>query len=129
MNTLQGLILFAHGARDARWSEPFAEVAARIQAQRPELVVRLAFLEFMAPTLAEAGTELAAAGCTKVTVLPMFLGVGGHVRRDLPQMLDAMRVAAPNCHIDVTAAIGEQDSVMQAMALAAIELLPKASPP
>ena len=129
MNTLQGLILFAHGARDARWSEPFAEVATRIQTLRPELVVRLAFLEFMAPTLAEAGAELAAAGCTKITVLPMFLGVGGHVRRDLPQMLDAMRLATPNCQIDVTAAIGEQDSVMQAMALAAIELLAKASPP
>ena len=129
MNTLQGLILFAHGARDARWSEPFADVAARIQALRPELMVRLAFLEFMAPTLAEAGSELAAAGCTKISVLPMFLGVGGHVRRDLPQMLDAMRLTTPNCQIDVTAAIGEQDNVMQAMALAAVELLPRTDTP
>jgi sirohydrochlorin cobaltochelatase len=31
----QGLILFAHGARDPRWAEPFEAVAARCRAQRP----------------------------------------------------------------------------------------------
>jgi len=46
-----GLILFAHGARDPRWALPFEAVAARVRAQRPGVPVRLAFLEFMAPTL------------------------------------------------------------------------------
>ena len=123
----QGLILFAHGARDARWSEPFADVAARIRALRPDVPVRLAFLEFMSPNLLQAGTELTAAGCTHICVLPMFLGVGGHVRRDLPQMLDDMRQALPQCHIQVTTAIGEEDSVMQAMALAAARALSNGS--
>ncbi len=127
MSPAQGLILFAHGARDARWSEPFAEVASRIRALQPAVQVRLAFLEFMAPTLGQAGTDLAAAGCTRIQVLPMFLGVGGHVRRDLPQMLDEMRLALPECRIDVAAAIGEDDSVMQAMALAAVRLIANAS--
>jgi sirohydrochlorin cobaltochelatase len=120
---MQGLILFAHGARDPRWSEPFAEVASRIASLRPDVTVRLAFLEFMSPTLAAAGAELAEAGCTSITVLPMFLGVGGHVRRDLPQMLGAMRAGLPNCQIEVAAAIGENSDVMQAMALAAAALL------
>ena len=123
----QGLILFAHGARDARWSEPFADVAARIRALRPDVQVRLAFLEFMSPNLLQAGAELTAAGCTRICVLPMFLGVGGHVRRDLPQMLDDMRQALPQCHIQVTTAIGEEDSVMQAMALAAARALSNGS--
>ncbi|MFY7857790.1 MAG: sirohydrochlorin chelatase, partial [Rubrivivax sp.] len=53
-----GLILFAHGARDPRWSAPFEAVAAQVRAQRPGLSVRLAFLEFMSPSLPEAAAAL-----------------------------------------------------------------------
>ena len=119
-----GLILFAHGARDPRWAAPFEAVAAAVRAARPGLPVRLAFLEFMAPTLPEAGHELAAAGCTQLTVLPMFLGAGGHVRKDLPLLLDELRAAHPGLVVTLQPAIGEIDSVVAAMAAAALAQLP-----
>ena len=117
------LILFAHGARDPRWAAPFEAVAARVRAQRPDLPVRLAFLEFMAPTLPEAGAELAALGCTDLQVLPMFLGAGGHVRKDLPLLIDAMRSAHPGLRVHLQPAIGEVHSVTTAMADAALTAL------
>ena len=55
----QGLLLFAHGARDERWAQPFEAVAARVRARAPEVEVRLSFLEFMTPGLVDAGTMLA----------------------------------------------------------------------
>ena len=55
-----GLILFAHGARDARWREPFDRLQALV-AQRHPGPVALAFLELMSPDLAQAATQLAAA--------------------------------------------------------------------
>jgi sirohydrochlorin cobaltochelatase len=117
------LILFAHGARDPRWSAPFEAIAARVRDARPGVPVRLAYLEFMSPTLPEAGAELAAAGCHRVDVLPMFLGAGGHVRRDLPLMLDALRQAHPQVVFTLHGAIGEDDAVADAMAAAAARLL------
>ena len=119
-----GLILFAHGARDPRWAAPFEAVAAAVRAARPGLPVRLAFLEFMAPTLPEAGAGLAAAGCTHITVLPMFLGAGGHVRKDLPLLLDELRAAHSGLVVTLQPAIGEIDSVVAAMAAAALAQLP-----
>ena len=118
-----GLILFAHGARDPRWAAPFEAVAARVRQQRPGLPVRLAYLEFMSPTLPEAGAELAAAGCTALEVLPMFLGAGGHARKDLPLLLEALRAAHPGLAVQLQPAIGEIDSVTAAMADAALALL------
>jgi sirohydrochlorin cobaltochelatase len=118
-----GLILFAHGARDPRWSAPFEAVASRVRAARPAAAVRLAYLEFMAPTLIEAGAELAAAGCRSVQVLPMFLGAGGHVRRDLPLLVDALRAAHPAVSFTLHGAIGELDAVADAMADAAVDTL------
>lgn len=120
-----GLVLFAHGARDPRWAAPFEAVATAVRAARPGLPVRLAFLEFMAPTLPAAGAELAAAGCTHVTVLPMFLGAGGHVRKDLPLLLDELRAAHPGLVVSLQPAVGEIDEVVAAMAAAALARLPE----
>lgn len=115
-----GLILFAHGARDPRWSAPFEAVAALVRTQRPDLPVRLAFLEFMTPSLPEAAQALYEQGCRRLCVLPMFLGVGGHVRKDLPALLEAISLAHPDLSVRLSPAIGEQDDVVQAMAAAAL---------
>jgi sirohydrochlorin cobaltochelatase len=112
----QGLILFAHGARDPTWAAPFESVAALVRERRPSWLVRLAFLEFMTPTLAEAGTALAAAGCKRIELLPMFLGTGGHVRRDLPLLLHGLREAHPQVEFVLHPAIGEMPAVHRAMA-------------
>jgi sirohydrochlorin cobaltochelatase len=118
-----GLILFAHGARDPRWATPFEAVAALVRAREPAAPVRLAYLEFMAPSLPEAGAELVAAGCQAVAVLPMFLGAGGHVRKDLPLLMDAMRAAHPGVDFRLHTAVGEQDGVMAVMADVAVQAL------
>lgn len=118
-----GLILFAHGARDPRWAAPFEAVAAQVRAQQPGAAVRLAFLEFMAPSLPEAGAELAAAGCREVTVLPMFLGAGGHVRKDLPLLMDQLRATHPAVRFTLHTAVGEMPGVVAAMAAVAVAAL------
>jgi sirohydrochlorin cobaltochelatase len=70
----QALVLFAHGARDPRWAEPFEAVASRIRAAAPGLPVVLAFLELMAPSLGDAVGDLVAAGATRVDVPPSRSG-------------------------------------------------------
>jgi sirohydrochlorin cobaltochelatase len=116
----RGLLLFAHGARDPRWAEPFEAVAARARLHQPTWIVQLAFLELMSPTLRAAGHALAAAGCERIDVVPLFLGTGGHVRTDLPLLLDELRAAHPGVRWQLQRAIGEQTSVIDAMADAAV---------
>ena len=112
----QAIILFAHGARDPMWSRPFEAVADHLRALRPGTTVRLAYLEFMSPTLLESGEALAQAGATAVSVVPMFLGAGGHVRRDLPRLLDTLQQQHPQVRWSLQPAIGEAQAVIEAMA-------------
>ena len=124
-----GLVLFAHGARDPAWAAPFEAVAARTRQLQPDAAVRLAFLEFMAPSLPEAGAAMAAEGCTHVAVLPLFLGAGGHVRKDLPHLVDALRQAHPGVRFTLHRAVGEADAVVAAMAgVAAASLSERTDP-
>jgi sirohydrochlorin cobaltochelatase len=119
---MTGLLLFAHGARDPGWAAPFEDIARRIRSRAPSLRVELAFLEFMSPTLAQAGRDLAAAGCERVVVVPLFLGVGGHVRKDLPALLAALASQYPQVRWQLQPAIGEIDAVVEAMAQAVFEM-------
>ena len=116
----RAIVLFAHGARDPRWAEPFEAVAARVRAAAPECDVALAFLELMTPALGDAVGGLVAAGAARVDVVPLFLGTGGHLRRDLPQLVDALRGAHAGVDIRLHAAIGEHAVVVEAMAAAAV---------
>ncbi len=125
----RGVLLFAHGARDPNWALPFRAVAERVQARDPDLIVQLAFLEFMTPALAEAGAALATAGCAHVDVVPLFLGAGGHVRKDLPELLADLRTTCPDTEWRLRRAIGEIDSVIDAMAAAALHQTSEPAPP
>jgi sirohydrochlorin cobaltochelatase len=116
--------LFAHGARDPRWAQPFEAVAQALSRLRPDVATHLAFLEFMSPTLLEAGDAAAAQGCQQVQVLPMFLGAGGHVRKDLPELLNTLRMRHQGVQWHLQSAIGEQASVVEAMARAVALGLP-----
>ena len=120
--TVRGLILLAHGARDPAWATPFEAVVARVRTKAPEAVVRLAFLELMTPRLEEAGAELAGLGCTRVDVVPVFLGMGGHVRRDVPEQLATLRAARPEVVWTLHPAVGETPRVIAALADTAVDL-------
>ncbi len=113
--TQRGLILFAHGARAASWAAPFERLRDATQAQAPDAEVTLAFLELMTPSLPDTVAAMAARGIDRVTVVPVFLGQGGHLLRDLPALCDTIRAAHPGLTLDVVGAIGEDPGVQRAM--------------
>jgi sirohydrochlorin cobaltochelatase len=109
-----GLVLFAHGARDARWREPFDRLFATVAGGHPG-PVELAFLELMSPNLDQACEALVRTGAQHVVVVPLFLGTGGHLRNDLPGLLAAAQARA-GIPITAVAAAGEDDQVLAAIA-------------
>jgi sirohydrochlorin cobaltochelatase len=119
---MHGLLLFAHGARDPAWARPFLAIAQRIRARHSGGPVELAYLELMTPDLGTAVDSMVQAGCTRVTMVPLFLGAGGHVKRDLPALLEGQRQRHPGLVVHSTCAIGESDAVIAALADAAHDL-------
>ncbi len=126
MTDKEALVLFAHGARDPRWAEPFKKLQAIAQQQLPGASVALAFLELMEPRLPDTVDRLAAAGCERVSVVPVFLGQGGHVLRDLPPLIDELRARHPQLQLSVASAVGESSAVLDAIAAYCVSsLLPQ----
>ena len=97
-------------------------VQAAIRRQQPDVPVELAFLEFMAPTLPDCIATLVAAGARKIVVMPMFIARGGHLKRDVPELLEKLRSTHPEVEFSLGGVIGEQEIVVQAMATATLEV-------
>ena len=112
----RALILFAHGARAASWAAPFQRLRELTAGQRPDVAVSLAFLELMTPSLPEEAALLAARGVREITIVPIFLGQGGHLLRDLPRLVEELRAAHPDISFSTVPAVGEDPDVLAAMA-------------
>jgi len=112
---MKALILFGHGARDVRWREPFDRLAQKWKVQHANVLVGLAFLEMMQPSLEEAVASLVSQGATEIVVLPVFFGQGGHLRNDFPVILSACREKFPAIQLSATPAVGEDEAVLQAI--------------
>ena len=109
------LVLFAHGARDAQWSEPFRAIRQAVAQRRPDLTVELAFLELTQPALTDCVARLVEDGHTRVTVAPLFLAQGGHLKKDLPRLLKEVSARHPDTDIEVLAPIGEVTELLNAI--------------
>lgn len=124
----RGIVLFAHGSRDAAWSRPFERIASSLSKKLPDAVVKLAYLELMEPSLDEVFADLSSRKIKTIRVVPIFLGQGSHLRQDLPKIVDAARLAHPQLEISLDKPIGEQSAVIEAIAAAIARPVGRSSP-
>jgi sirohydrochlorin cobaltochelatase len=110
------IVLFAHGSREPDWARPFERLRTLVAQEVDGESVELAFLETMPPTLEEAVARLYARGARSIAVVPLFLGTGGHLKRDLPRILEQLRCAHSDLSLRATPALGEIDAVLESIA-------------
>ncbi|SIR26634.1 sirohydrochlorin chelatase [Pseudacidovorax sp. RU35E] len=119
--TTRGIVLFAHGSRDAQWREPVEAVARRVSEQAPDARVRCAYLEMVSPDLPAAVAELVAEGVESVHVVPLFLGMGRHAREDLPLLMAELRQQHPGVHFTKALTVGQEPAVIDLLARLAVQ--------
>ncbi len=110
-----GIILFAHGARDPNWAEPLERLKRMLGERMPEAMIEPAFLEHMAPTLEDAASDLIARGATQLSIVPVFIANGGHLREDLPRRVEALTAKHPGIPVRIAPPIGEVDTILSAI--------------
>jgi sirohydrochlorin cobaltochelatase len=115
------LVLLAHGSRDPEWARTFLVLRERLAQRLPGTPVELAFLEQMRPALPEAIAGLAARGAERITVLPLFMAQGSHLREQLPAIVARACEDNPGVLVRTSTCAGESEQVLEAIAAWAIE--------
>jgi len=92
------IIVFAHGSAVPEANGEVARLAEEVS-RRARCPARSAFLELAQPDLAAAVAESVEAGARRVVVVPYFLTMGVHVRRDLPRLIAEQQARFPGLDI------------------------------
>ncbi|MFP3282557.1 MAG: CbiX/SirB N-terminal domain-containing protein [Nitrososphaeria archaeon] len=80
-----GILLALHGSKDPSWSK-VAEGYRRLLSGHFELV-EVGYLEYNSPSLREALEALVSKGADGVVVVPLFISLGTHLKKDFPRTL------------------------------------------
>jgi sirohydrochlorin cobaltochelatase len=125
MNVAAGdaLILFAHGARDARWSGSLQALAAAVRAHAGQASVRTAFLELQTPTLLEALEAAASEGALRIHIVPVFWAGAGHIENDLPPILAAFSARRPQVVVRTLPVLSELPGMLDFIARSVADTL------
>lgn len=116
------LVLLAHGSWNATWMRPFEALAGRLERQIGSQAVRLAYLQFAAPALADVVAEATREG-VDLRILPLFLAAGSHVDRDIPEQVYRARIQHPHVDIRLLDPVGSDPrmtALLETLALEAI---------
>lgn len=96
------IILFAHGSRVDEANTGVRELAKQVQQRGGFQYVHAAFLEMAHPDLPAVIADAVAAGRRRIIIVPYFLTMGVHLRRDLPELVARERDRYPGVDIHVS---------------------------
>ncbi len=100
MNEITGIMVCGHGSRDAAAVREFQSVARGIKERLPDFDVDSGFLEFATPVIRERLDALRQRGNRRIIALPGMLFAAGHVKNDLPSVINTY--AAENRDMEIT---------------------------
>jgi sirohydrochlorin cobaltochelatase len=124
-----GIVLLAQGNRDPGWQGTFEKLLSQLKLHYPSSHCELAYMESCVPLLEHAVLKLASIGCSQVLVVPVLLSSGGHVKNDLPELVEKVRIHLksqfPKLEIVLGAALGESPLVQEALIAATVESISK----
>lgn len=99
---MTAIVVFAHGSSVEQANDGVRAMTAQVAVRGGFDLVETAFLECAQPDLPVAVARVVSSGATRVIVVPFFLTLGIHLRRDLPAIVDSLRELHPGVVIEVT---------------------------
>jgi sirohydrochlorin cobaltochelatase len=108
-----GVMICGHGSRDVAACEEFRRVVDKVAAAMPELPVAMGYLEFARPIIREGLDSLRERGVDRVLAVPGMLFAAGHVKNDVPSVLNAY-AAEHGVRIDMGRDLGIDGKLLQA---------------
>ena len=95
-----GVMVCGHGSRDDEAIGEFAAVAAGIAGRLPQYPVASGFLEFARPVIRDGLDVLRGKGVERILALPGMLFAAGHVKNDIPSVLNDYMARHPQIRIE-----------------------------
>lgn len=109
----QGILIVDHGSRREEANRALEEVALLVKRARPDAIVRIAHMDIVPPTVADAFDDCVAEGAGEVIVHPYFLSPGSHITDDIPRLVREAAKRHPGVRTRITDALGAHPKIVE----------------
>jgi sirohydrochlorin cobaltochelatase len=116
MSEKLGVMLCGHGSRDEDAVAEFAVLAERLRERLPDHPVEYGYLEFARPIIGEGLDRLRSQAVTRALAVPGMLFAAGHVKNDIPSVLNTYMADHPGFRIDYGKDLGLDARMLRAAA-------------
>jgi sirohydrochlorin cobaltochelatase len=107
------VLLIGHGTRRAAGVAEFHALVEQLRQALPRRTLLAGFLELTEPSLPEALETLRQQGFRRIVALPAFLMAAGHIKNDIPAILNAFQAEHPEMAIAFGADLGIHPNLLQ----------------
>jgi sirohydrochlorin cobaltochelatase len=107
------VLLIGHGTRLAAGVAEFQLLSEQLRQALPDRTCLAGFLELVEPSVPEALETLWQQGFRRITALPALLMAAGHVKNDIPAILNSFQAEHPGLTITFGADLGIHAKLLQ----------------
>ncbi|MDH3581992.1 MAG: sirohydrochlorin chelatase, partial [Hyphomicrobiales bacterium] len=109
-----GVMVCGHGSRDEGAVREFAQVAEGLRKLMPDTPVEYGYLEFATPIIRDGLDRLRDQGVTRVLAVPGMLFAAGHVKNDIPSVLNTYAAQNDGVTIELGKELGIDPKMIRA---------------
>jgi len=107
------VLLLGHGSRAPGANANMNRVAAEMRRRGQFQVVRCGFMELNEPTIPVAIKGLVEGGAKRIILIPYFLHMGLHIRKDIPELIAAQRLEHPGVEMVLGGHLGFDPALVE----------------
>ncbi|EKD41549.1 MAG: cobalamin (vitamin B12) biosynthesis CbiX protein [uncultured bacterium] len=112
MKQNKGILFVAHGSPNKEANDFIIDLAHQL-ADESKMAITPAFLNGNPVSIEEGFKNLVKKGLNKIDIFPYFLTPGGHTQRDIPALVENLKIQYPSIQINLLEPIGLQKPILE----------------
>ena len=112
---MKGIIVIGHGSRSKEAQQQFKQVVRMVR-EKTKLFVEGAFMELAEPGFFDVTKKMEDMGINEITVYPLFLFSGVHIKEDIPDMIKEAEQKHSSISFNMLEPIGVREELVNIVA-------------
>lgn len=113
---MKAILYIGHGTRSKKGAFEAKAFLERVIAKVPAPIQEVSFIELTEPTIEEGFLRCIKKGATEIIVVPILLLAAGHMKKDIPEIIEALQADYPQIPVTIRNAFGVQEVILDAIA-------------
>ncbi|TYS51883.1 sirohydrochlorin chelatase [Bacillus infantis] len=112
---MEAILYIGHGTRSKKGAQEARDFLNRIIGKSAAPIQEMSFLELAEPSIGEAYGNCIHRGATSIRVVPIFLLSAGHIKEDIPDVLEKLKNIFPDVPVEMADPFGVQQAIIHAV--------------